>query len=43
MEESGDEGGGAAVGLGTELAQPIRFVQQLHDPLLLGQGRDGDL
>ena len=30
VEEGGDEVGGAAVGLGAQLPQLIRFVQQLH-------------
>ena len=37
VEQSWNEVSGAAVGLGAQPPQLVRFVQQLHDPLLLGQ------
>ena len=42
VKKRGDEIGGAAVGLGAQLPQRVRFVQQLHDPLLLRQRRHGN-
>lgn len=42
VEQRGDKVGATAVGLGAQLAQLVRFVQQLHDPLLLREWRYGN-
>src|SRR5450756_396057 len=43
IKECRDKRGAAAVRIGTELSQLIRFVQQLHDPLLLIERRHRNL